>query len=207
MCADTIYQITERTHHLTASERFDLVSVKHELNDVLKDRFHTEYVTSACTRCLLKLNDGRFSDEVKKQTVDRAKAAASLQGWSQQGEPESGSSGKANFASKKVNARGIDHQETPLNQGQQDVLKTAVGPQHCSGSSLFFSGEAGTGKSFCLKRIIAELRRKPGGYDKGVYVTAPTALAASALGGTTIHSFAGIGSHLTHLYLDLEFPA
>ena len=46
---------------------------------------------------------------------------------------------------------------------------------------------AGTGKSLVLKHIIRAL---PAG---STFVTAPTAQAASALGGTTIHAFAGVG--------------
>ena len=56
--------------------------------------------------------------------------------------------------------------------------------------NIFLTGAAGTGKSFLLRHIIQELeRRHPG----GVAVTAPTGIAASHVGGTTIHSWAGIG--------------
>lgn len=53
--------------------------------------------------------------------------------------------------------------------------------------SVFFTGCAGTGKSFLLNHIIRSLPKD------GTFVTASTGIAAVAIGGTTIHSFAGIG--------------
>lgn len=55
------------------------------------------------------------------------------------------------------------------------------------GESVFFTGCAGTGKSLVLKHIIAALP------ESSTFVTAPTGLAASVLGGTTLNTFAGIG--------------
>ena len=60
-----------------------------------------------------------------------------------------------------------------------------------SSKNYFISGSAGTGKSFLLKYIIQEMRRR---YNlNGVAVTAPTGVAAIHVGGSTIHSFAGVG--------------
>jgi ATP-dependent DNA helicase PIF1 len=56
-------------------------------------------------------------------------------------------------------------------------------------ASLFFSGAAGSGKSFLLKRIISNLREQ----QREVAVTATTGIAAVNINGTTLHSFAGIG--------------
>jgi ATP-dependent DNA helicase PIF1 len=61
----------------------------------------------------------------------------------------------------------------------------------CEGQSVFFSGAAGTGKSFLLRRAIEELKAKHG--DHAVFVTAATGIAACNIGGTTLHSFAGVG--------------
>ncbi|GAM21820.1 hypothetical protein SAMD00019534_049950 [Acytostelium subglobosum LB1] len=55
--------------------------------------------------------------------------------------------------------------------------------------NVFFTGSAGTGKSFVLKHIVARLREK---HEKAVYVTAATGIAAVNIGGVTLHSFAGI---------------
>jgi ATP-dependent exoDNAse (exonuclease V) alpha subunit len=58
-----------------------------------------------------------------------------------------------------------------------------------SGESVLLTGPAGAGKTFVLNQFI-KLAKSEG---KHVSVTATTGLAATHLGGTTIHSWAGIG--------------
>jgi len=58
-----------------------------------------------------------------------------------------------------------------------------------SGESVLLTGPAGAGKTFVLNQFI-RLAKADG---KHVSVTATTGLAATHLGGTTIHSWAGIG--------------
>ncbi|XP_028329072.1 ATP-dependent DNA helicase PIF1 [Gouania willdenowi] len=70
-----------------------------------------------------------------------------------------------------------------LNKEQAAVLSAVL-----SGRSVFFTGSAGTGKSFLLKRIMGSLP------PKSTFSTASTGVAACHIGGTTLHSFAGIGS-------------
>jgi ATP-dependent exoDNAse (exonuclease V) alpha subunit len=60
-----------------------------------------------------------------------------------------------------------------------------------SGESVFLTGPAGTGKTFVLKEFINLSR----GSGKHVAVTATTGIAATHLGGSTIHSWSGIGVH------------
>lgn len=57
-----------------------------------------------------------------------------------------------------------------------------------SGESVFLTGPAGAGKTFILNQFI-KLAKAEG---KHVSVTATTGLAATHLGGTTIHSWSGI---------------
>ena len=58
-----------------------------------------------------------------------------------------------------------------------------------SGQSAFVTGPAGTGKTYLLNRFV-EYAKSEG---KHVSVTATTGLAATHLGGTTIHAWSGIG--------------
>ncbi|KAM4641380.1 ATP-dependent DNA helicase PIF1 [Discoglossus pictus] len=70
-----------------------------------------------------------------------------------------------------------------LSTEQSLVLSTVL-----SGKNIFFTGSAGTGKSYLLKRIVGALP------PKSTYATASTGVAACHIGGTTLHAFAGIGS-------------
>lgn len=54
-----------------------------------------------------------------------------------------------------------------------------------AGRSVFFTGSAGTGKSYLLKRLITMLP------PQSTFVTASTGAAACHIGGTTLHAFAG----------------
>ena len=58
-----------------------------------------------------------------------------------------------------------------------------------SGQSALLTGPAGTGKTFVLNQFIKLAKHD----SKHVSVTATTGLAATHLGGTTIHAWAGIG--------------
>jgi len=58
-----------------------------------------------------------------------------------------------------------------------------------SGESVLLTGPAGAGKTFVLNQFISFTK----GEGKHVSVTATTGLAATHLGGTTIHSWSGIG--------------
>lgn len=60
-----------------------------------------------------------------------------------------------------------------------------------SGQNVFLTGAAGSGKTHVLNQFI-RLARQEG---KSVAVTATTGLAATHLGGVTIHAWSGIGVH------------
>ncbi len=79
------------------------------------------------------------------------------------------------------------HDRERLTAGQERVLEAIL-----EGESVFFTGAAGTGKSYLLQRAIDILPRD------GTVVTASTGRAAVQLGGTTLHSFAGIGIGMRH---------
>ncbi|XP_059668789.1 ATP-dependent DNA helicase pfh1-like [Cornus florida] len=59
------------------------------------------------------------------------------------------------------------------------------------GESVFVTGSAGTGKTILVHHIIKLLNKIHG--PSHVFVTASTGVAACALEGQTLHSFAGVG--------------
>ncbi len=70
----------------------------------------------------------------------------------------------------------------PLSKEQTQVLQAVR-----NGESVFFTGSAGTGKSYLLKKIISSMP------PDSTFCTASTGAAASLVGGSTLHAFAGIG--------------
>jgi len=62
-----------------------------------------------------------------------------------------------------------------------DILKT--------GRNVFLTGAAGSGKTYVLREYISYLQ----GLDANIGITASTGIAATHMGGTTIHSWCGIG--------------
>ncbi len=58
-----------------------------------------------------------------------------------------------------------------------------------SGASIFLTGPPGSGKSYVLEQFVINARR----IGKRLAVTATTGIAASLLGGATIHSWSGLG--------------
>lgn len=73
--------------------------------------------------------------------------------------------------------------EVPLTAEQERILNAVI-----SGRNIFFTGSAGTGKSFLLRKIISSLP------PDSTFPTASTGVAACHIGGYTLHSFAGVGS-------------
>jgi ATP-dependent exoDNAse (exonuclease V) alpha subunit len=59
------------------------------------------------------------------------------------------------------------------------------------GESVLLTGQAGSGKTFVLNNFIRRAKKE----GKVVAVTATTGLAATHLGGNTIHAWSGIGVH------------
>ncbi|KAL2611754.1 hypothetical protein R1flu_023446 [Riccia fluitans] len=123
----------------------------------------------------------------------------SLRGWS----PGMGSAMDSNLSSateaaaKEAEKPKVEVQP-PKSDWQKPKKKIKLSKQQLKvlkaismGDSVFLTGSAGTGKSFVLEFAIRVLKAKYGA--SAVFVTASTGLAACALGGTTVHAFAGIG--------------
>lgn len=85
----------------------------------------------------------------------------------------------------EVAAETLRAAEVKLSPEQQQVLATVQ-----LGQNVFFTGSAGTGKSILLREIIRWCRG-PG--NRRTAVTASTGIAAINVGGSTLHSWAGIG--------------
>jgi DNA replication protein DnaC len=58
-----------------------------------------------------------------------------------------------------------------------------------SGRNVFLTGQAGSGKTYLLNTYIQRLRA----CDIPVAITASTGIAATHIGGVTVHSWSGIG--------------
>ena len=58
--------------------------------------------------------------------------------------------------------------------------------------NVFFTGDAGTGKSLLTQAMVTALQKQLG--KEHVFVTASTGIAATNIDGVTIHSFAGMKS-------------
>src|SRR3954464_9418286 len=58
-----------------------------------------------------------------------------------------------------------------------------------SGTTVFLTGAPGAGKTYVLNQFVKRAERA----GKRVAVTASTGIAASHIGGTTIHSWSGLG--------------
>ncbi|XP_036332463.1 ATP-dependent DNA helicase PIF1 [Rhagoletis pomonella] len=85
------------------------------------------------------------------------------------------------YQDQSTQSLGIE-ENVKLCEEQLEVLRACT-----SGKSIFFTGSAGTGKSFLLRKIISALP------PDGTVATASTGVAACLIGGTTLHAFAGIG--------------
>lgn len=80
-----------------------------------------------------------------------------------------------------------------MTQGQTlEILKT--------GANVFLTGEPGSGKTYVLNQYIDWLAAS----NISVAVTASTGIAATHIGGTTIHSWSGIGARDTLSQYDLD---
>ena len=92
------------------------------------------------------------------------------------------------IASNKAN-KSVAIDDITLSISQKKVLDTIIARK-----SVFFTGAAGTGKSYILK-IMREVLETLGLSEK-VSFTAPTGVAACNIRGLTIHSWAGVGKFM-----------
>ena len=89
-------------------------------------------------------------------------------------------------AANKGKNKAPEMEDVTLSMSQKKVLDTIMARK-----SVFFTGAAGTGKSYILK-VLREVLEGLGLSDK-VSFTAPTGVAACNIRGLTIHAWAGVG--------------
>eukprot|EP00798_Chlamydomonas_sp_ICE-L_P021499 gene21499-28480_t len=95
------------------------------------------------------------------------------------------------FSNVPVKSQSGDEACSPsLSDEQENVLNMVK-----DGQNVFFTGNAGTGKTFLLNRLVADLRRDFGAlFQKKVAIAATTGIAATHIGGTTLNSALGFGA-------------
>lgn len=83
-----------------------------------------------------------------------------------------------------------------LAERQKEFLEKGLENQN-----IYLTGKAGTGKTFIVKKLIEELSKK----GRNVVAVAPTGIAASNLGGSTLNSLFGISIHGILTYEDCRY--
>jgi ATP-dependent DNA helicase PIF1 len=102
------------------------------------------------------------------------------------------SSSSSNTAQPDGEAMNESSTTITIEESMLNPEQSAAAARATRGESIFLTGAAGVGKSFVLRFIIQRLKEKLPSEDL-VAITAPTGIAASHIGGQTIHSFGGIG--------------
>jgi len=100
----------------------------------------------------------------------------------------------------KLPPRPVDIDLASLTQEQRNAADFALSPDR---PNVFITGPAGTGKSYLLKYLVQEIKKRQlenhpsltsDELSKKTFgVVAPTGVAAVNVGGTTLHSYFGIG--------------
>lgn len=82
----------------------------------------------------------------------------------------------------------MNSEEILINSMKMTDLQKKAYDLMVEGKNLFLTGQGGTGKSMIIKKFRAEFRTK-----RNIAVTSTTGVSALLIGGTTLHSYLGIG--------------
>ncbi|KAG0422261.1 hypothetical protein HPB47_001921 [Ixodes persulcatus] len=91
-------------------------------------------------------------------------------------------------AKKRIEVTDVAMPSRTLNPIQLTAEQKAVVSAVMAGRNVFFTGSAGTGKSYLLRHLLSSLP------PQDTFATATTGVAAAQIGGTTLHAFAGVGT-------------
>ncbi len=111
---------------------------------------------------------------------EQRKAETSAGTKQESGDRPSGGINSASASNSLPDPQAPGQHLTPLQLKCVDLIKMKKNVQ--------MLGPAGTGKSELVKHLVAHILPKA-----GVFITAPTGVAAAAVRGITLHSFAGVG--------------
>ncbi|GAX73971.1 hypothetical protein CEUSTIGMA_g1421.t1 [Chlamydomonas eustigma] len=117
-------------------------------------------------------------------------AQSSLQSVSHVSDTYNVKSGQASVEAAGPSTLSADEASSPQLCPEQEKVMQLVR----DGKNVFFTGNAGTGKTFMLNKIIEELRIKYGrDFISKVALAAPTGIAATHIQGTTLNAALGLG--------------
>jgi len=155
---------------------------------LIKDIFGSGYTPDSKARPGLKLGGGVPPVNTLEKEVVRQPAPLDRSNKPRQ-TTFMGLLAAASKPSEKAAPASPTMERFSLTETQNNVIEACR-----AGKNVFYTGGAGTGKSTLLTRLIELLVEQHG--RKHVFVAATTGLAACAVGGTTVHQFAGISSVL-----------
>lgn len=121
----------------------------------------------------------------KRQKQEDSESSSRLRLWDGTARPLVRPQGAAS-AKRQVSNSTPDIIYAMLTDEQKHVLDLVL-----SGQSIFFTGAAGTGKSYLLRRVVENLAMRH--RKDEVAVTATTGLASFNIEGMTIHRWGGLG--------------
>jgi Chloriridovirus helicase len=90
------------------------------------------------------------------------------------------------FINTAIGVKLMPNEGVKLNKQQMKALDIML-----AGNNIFITAPAGTGKTFLINHFCAKVREEDP--DRNIAITSTTGVSAILIGGTTLHSYLGIG--------------